>query len=419
MDEVWTLQRSTTDGKLAGVCAALATRYAIDPLLVRIVCVLLALSAGIGLALYAAAWLVLPTDRDPVPALHRAFPGAVRLDRSTLTALVGVWTVLVAVIAGQVLTIGLGPVLVVAALWWFGVIKPRNAALPPQRRAALPPVPPSERDFVAEALAWRARVDAQVPGVDWREAPATTRLVRPTSAAPRPTPAYEWQPAPWSTPYEHESPVWAPPRPEPAMAVRSPLTVLEAKRRRSRTVLALATTASVVGAWVLLAGLGVTAFLPYGATALLLVGLGLVVATWVGRPKGLLPGAVVLLLVTLGSLAPTSAADSLQFQPYDAAGLPETISSPMGDVVIDLSEATVSADRTVAIRVAAGDVRVVCGDHINVVVEANVGAGRYSDPATSTDGPGSFRFEQRLDPTTPTLTLTVELGLGDLEVVTR
>ena len=142
VDEVWTLQRSTADGKLAGVCSTVATRYGVDPLLVRLVFVLLALSAGIGLAVYGAAWLLLPSDKEPVPVIHRLLPASRGLSRSTWQVLVVVATFLVSLVFGQFLTIGLGPVLVVGALWWFGVIKPRGAVTA-RRSAALPAANPN------------------------------------------------------------------------------------------------------------------------------------------------------------------------------------------------------------------------------------------------------------------------------------
>ena len=47
---------------IAGVCAGLADYFDVDVVLVRIVVVVLALFAGIGVPLYLAAWLLVPEE---------------------------------------------------------------------------------------------------------------------------------------------------------------------------------------------------------------------------------------------------------------------------------------------------------------------------------------------------------------------
>lgn len=56
------LRRDVHDRKVAGVCAGLARHLDIDPTLVRVVMVVLALFGGAGLVLYAALWLFVPED---------------------------------------------------------------------------------------------------------------------------------------------------------------------------------------------------------------------------------------------------------------------------------------------------------------------------------------------------------------------
>ena len=55
-----TLYRDPDDGKIAGVCASLARYTDTDPVLWRIVAVVLAVFGGTGLVLYAAGWLLIP-----------------------------------------------------------------------------------------------------------------------------------------------------------------------------------------------------------------------------------------------------------------------------------------------------------------------------------------------------------------------
>ncbi|WP_426573412.1 PspC domain-containing protein [Aquihabitans sp. McL0605] len=59
------LRRASTDRHLAGVAGGVARYLGISPLLVRLAFVVVAVvSLGVGLSLYAAAWLLLPDDED-------------------------------------------------------------------------------------------------------------------------------------------------------------------------------------------------------------------------------------------------------------------------------------------------------------------------------------------------------------------
>lgn len=79
------LRRSRSDRKVAGVAAGIARHLDLDPLLVRVVLVVLIFFGGAGLIVYVACWLLVPLE-DQVR-------GVVRLDdrsRSVALALVGV-----------------------------------------------------------------------------------------------------------------------------------------------------------------------------------------------------------------------------------------------------------------------------------------------------------------------------------------
>lgn len=54
------LTRSTTDRMVAGVAGGLAEYFNIDPTLVRVLFVLLALAGGPGLLIYIVLWIVMP-----------------------------------------------------------------------------------------------------------------------------------------------------------------------------------------------------------------------------------------------------------------------------------------------------------------------------------------------------------------------
>jgi phage shock protein PspC (stress-responsive transcriptional regulator) len=56
--------------KLGGVATGIALRFQIDPVIVRIAFVALALSGGVGVPLYLAGWLLLPEEGDQVSPLE-------------------------------------------------------------------------------------------------------------------------------------------------------------------------------------------------------------------------------------------------------------------------------------------------------------------------------------------------------------
>jgi phage shock protein PspC (stress-responsive transcriptional regulator) len=58
------LYRSEDDRILGGVCGGIAEVYDFDSSLVRLVTLLLVLSAGSGLLIYLIAWLIIPTESE-------------------------------------------------------------------------------------------------------------------------------------------------------------------------------------------------------------------------------------------------------------------------------------------------------------------------------------------------------------------
>ena len=56
------LYRSRTERKIAGVCGGLAAYMGTDPVIPRVVWVVFALAAGIGVLAYLICWLVIPLE---------------------------------------------------------------------------------------------------------------------------------------------------------------------------------------------------------------------------------------------------------------------------------------------------------------------------------------------------------------------
>ena len=64
------LMRSESDKMLVGVCGGLADYLNVDPVLVRLAFVVLFLASGIGLAIYALLWIILPTTSRAQPVIR-------------------------------------------------------------------------------------------------------------------------------------------------------------------------------------------------------------------------------------------------------------------------------------------------------------------------------------------------------------
>ena len=60
------LVRNTHDEMIGGVCSGIANYMNIDPVIVRLVFVLLALGGGHGILAYLLLWILMPVDEAPV-----------------------------------------------------------------------------------------------------------------------------------------------------------------------------------------------------------------------------------------------------------------------------------------------------------------------------------------------------------------
>lgn len=60
------LKRSSINKVIGGVCGGLGDYFDVDPVFVRILFVLLAVSTGIGLVAYFVAWIIMPKDEETI-----------------------------------------------------------------------------------------------------------------------------------------------------------------------------------------------------------------------------------------------------------------------------------------------------------------------------------------------------------------
>ncbi len=57
------LERSKKNRIIAGVCGGIGEYFKIDPVLIRLLCVLAILGAGSGLIAYIIAWIIIPEEK--------------------------------------------------------------------------------------------------------------------------------------------------------------------------------------------------------------------------------------------------------------------------------------------------------------------------------------------------------------------
>lgn len=78
------LNRSRTDRMLGGVCGGLGHYFGVDPVIVRLIFVVLAFTTFITPIIYPILWLVMPEDTTPMPtAAQQQVPLDARFDPMT------------------------------------------------------------------------------------------------------------------------------------------------------------------------------------------------------------------------------------------------------------------------------------------------------------------------------------------------
>ena len=69
------LYRSPTEHRIAGICGGLSEYFNVDPVLVRVIFVILFLLSGVGLMAYIILWLVLPVREKEEGTVEVITPG--------------------------------------------------------------------------------------------------------------------------------------------------------------------------------------------------------------------------------------------------------------------------------------------------------------------------------------------------------
>lgn len=386
---VATLRRSRGDRKVAGVAGGLGRYAGIDPLVFRILFVVLALFGGSGILLYALAWLLIPDEGEDESEGQRLFSGSSKASLSTAVALVLV-LVLGLVAVGSLLDTGaglggVGAFVVVAVIVVLLLNRgERPAADPSQGSPAYGPVPPP------------------APGT-YGQTPGTAYAATSTGYDP-PVP-----PPPYAPPVQ--SPPPGPPR------ERSPLG--------RATFFAALIVVGLMLAWNSVSSNDFQA-VAILASALAVVAGGLLVGAFVGRARWLILLGIVLSLATSATAAAenhfSGGVGERDWRPTTVVAAERPFRLGAGEGRLDLTALPGGVDVDVDVRLGVGELRIAVPTDASVVVNADVGAGTMrvldgrrldgTDLAerVTSDPPAG------VTPSGTTITIDAEVGLGDLEV---
>lgn len=365
------LVRRTHDKVLAGVAGGLGDYFGIDPVWFRLGFVLAALLAGGGIVVYLLLWAAMPTEgEERRTALERQAERIAYSLRGTPP-----WVGITLLVVGGLLA-------------------------------------------VTQAIAWR-------PGVFWglalvvlgvllfRQAGAPSADVREphleAETAPRPIGEPPVPPGPFPLPT-------APPPP---------------RARRERSRLGVFT----IGVLLLAMGLAATldladavriTLVQYLALALAILGIGMLVGTWVGRARWLVvPCALLVPFVLTASLIEVPFAGGsgdLFYKPTSVQALQPEYHIVAGRLVLDLT-ALKTGPQPITIRATAvaGMVLVVVPEAMPLEVRARVGAGQIDLFGRKHAGVkvDVRRTVARPEGARPVVRLDLESSLGAVEVRTR
>ncbi|MBC8093266.1 MAG: PspC family transcriptional regulator, partial [Pseudonocardia sp.] len=158
------------------------------------------------------------------------------------------------------------------------------------------------------------------------------------------------------------------------------------------------------------------------------LGLGLLIGSFLHAGRGLVPVAAVIGLITWGAVAAPlgewSGGDvEYRFAPATVAAVAPTYERPTGSLELDLSEldlTTGTAPLRTSVRLGAGEVLVRVPDDADVTFTSTAGLGEVSFAGQDSEGPGAELTvtdlgEDGVRSGRP-LEITVEIAAGDVEV---
>ena len=439
------MRRSRDDRYIAGVCGGLARYLNVDPVVVRVIMAALTVIGGVGLVLYAAAWLLAPEEGAEKNVLESHLPASPRI-RALGWVAAGVIAVIAVVSSGPWFDwgwIGPLPLLGIAVLIWV-LARPRSSgsaepaapttpAPPPPGTSAPPPPTSAAPDASAPPALGTSTpaspvVAAEGPPSDPEALTAVvptdedrTMRLPTTRPATAPVPA---EPPPASADPTDAAPPEPPPVATPTVAQPTPPS---AKRKRfdpTLTWLTLAALVAVIGVLSLIDQTATDVSGPvYLATSLAVVAVGMLAGTWWGNGRWLIPiGAVLTMLLVGVSQLPVWKFGEIDEAPTSAADVLPSYEMGAGQILLDLTrveDLTALDGRTIQLENGLGQTRVFVPEDLDVSVHAELNAGDvkiFDREANGADASTQYTDPDDLD---PNLRLEIDGSLGQIEVIRR
>jgi len=439
------MRRSRDDRYIAGVCGGLARYLNVDPVVVRVIMAALTVIGGVGLVLYAAAWLLAPEEGAEKNVLESHLPASPRI-RALGWVAAGVIAVIAVVSSGPWFDwgwIGPLPLLGIAVLIWV-LARPRSSgsaepaapttpAPPPPGTSAPPPPTSAAPDASAPPAPGTSTpaspvVAAEGPPSDPEALTAVvptdedrTMRLPTTRPATAPVPA---EPPPASADPTDAAPPEPPPVATPTVAQPTPPS---AKRKRfdpTLTWLTLAALVAVIGVLSLIDQTATDVSGPvYLATSLAVVAVGMLAGTWWGNGRWLIPiGAVLTMLLVGVSQLPVWKFGEIDEAPTSAADVLPSYEMGAGQILLDLTrveDLTALDGRTIQLENGLGQTRVFVPEDLDVSVHAELNAGDvkiFDREANGADASTQYTDPDDLD---PNLRLEIDGSLGQIEVIRR
>ncbi|MDQ1511237.1 MAG: hypothetical protein QOG50_3081, partial [Actinomycetota bacterium] len=350
----------------------MADAFHIDVVVIRVLWVVAAVATfGIAVAAYGICWLAFPSEREDAPLSH------IRQRHGDSNA---------GFVVGLVL-LGLGALFVLGRLsrpfdhaggvaWAFVLIAAGLAVLflrhpdrgdgddsPPAARTEMPAAaetPPTAHQPAAPGTTDEADASAAGRLTETADDPTTSTAWSRQSSWPRPP----WPPGPrWSRPHDPR-----PPRRPRRRSFLTPLTI---------SVLLIGAGAAALLDSVDAVHLTLTAVL---ASGVIVVGAALVLSTWFGRGRGLIPIGVLLLLATIPAsvidVPITGGIGERHYHPVARTDLRRNYELGIGHLVVDLRDTPLTHRATVVTgSLGIGELDVDVPDDVRVDVRVHAGAG--------------------------------------------
>lgn len=424
-------------GWIGGVCAGIATRLGIDPLIVRGIAVVVAVLGGPAILLYAAAWLLLPDASDRIH-LEDVFRGRFE---PVIAAIGGLFVLAMLPVAQGFWFLGAGywgapdwggslgralwTVALVGLLVWLIVWIARRSssdeAAPPDGQRPASGMPRAPRPASAAFVASDSTVTPPADSPDmsaWREQQAQVRAEQE---------AFRGQQAADRAAANRAAALKAQ---EERTANRERYLAQYAATRShplfSLVVIGLALVAGGLAVVVTSTGEPTLTSLVIGlAASLAVLAVGIIINGVLGKRAGGASGAAWVLLVPLffTSFATAGGNTQLQWGPVLTLEPTSSESYTVGAGRIDLDLTTLDLDdqgQDVSLRVGAGSITVIVPDGARVLFDGTVAAGAITagpGERSSRVGPVENSSAVFGEPGEPSITVSVQLGAGNIRVV--